>query len=188
MADVDITAVVEESTITEEVNASVNPSPNVMSIVEITESVGVHPDKQISVAEVVNLVEYLSSLPYTTISVVDTASIAENVAQKKGIAVVTGKNVIALQSIGEVNWNWMDNFPGNRAGVRIHAISVMAAGADTFILRDGSTTGPIWFQNISAGAENKVVQIGGMLLRPVMVASEQTLSAASRYAIIYEKP
>ena len=168
MADVDISTVYEGVSLAEIVALAQELGPTVVDMVGVSDSAGV--------AKVL------------TAAVNDAVTVAEKVAQKKGIAVITGKNVIALQSIGEVNWNWMDNFPGNRAGVRIHAISVMAAGADTFILRDGSATGPIWFQNISAGAENKVVQIGGMLLRPVMVASEQTLSAASRYAIIYEKP
>ena len=169
MADVDIAAVVDT--------------------VALSESVGVHPDKQISVAEVVSLEEYKSTLPYTDISVNDAITLTENVGQKKGIALLPGRSIITLQSIGEVDWLWTQSFPGNRAGLKVHAIVVMAAGAETFVLRDGTTKGPVWFSLTTTGAYTNVYTFGGILLRPVMAIADQTgIDAASKYAILFDKP
>ena len=158
--------------------------------------------EELSLAEVLGFAQELVPGVYTgaiaeefcnitlahTVAVNDDVTMAENVSQVKGTAMTTGKNVLLIGSVGAVDWLWTDALPGNRAGIRIYAITVMLAGADTIILREGSLTGPVWFKYVSTGAANEVIYFGGVLQRPVMVASEQTMDPGSKFAIVYEKP
>lgn len=121
-------------------------------------------------------------------AVYDAASLTESVSQEKGTLFFPGRNLLTLQAIGDVNWSWLDSFPGNRMGLRIYGLVVMLAGADTFILRDGSLTGPIWFAITTTGAYYNTYMFNGVLLRPVMKATDQTVNSASKATILFEKP
>ena len=101
--------------------------------------------------------------------------------------VTYSRNVVSITGIATNSWLWSTTFPGNLAGIYVHAIVVYAAAADTFALRDGATTGPIFFKSVTAGAATATYLIGGVLLRPVMLITDQSANAASVYAILYSK-
>lgn len=180
----------DEVGVNESVDFDANPTPSVLDSVAIAEVVGIAPDKQVNVAEVVSLAEYRNIAGSRNPSVYDEVAVdGTNVTIGRVMAVLHGMNVVTLQAFGDNNWTWLDSFPGNRPGIKVLGIVIMAAGADTFILREGSVTGPIWFKNVATGAEVKYVPISltGLMLRPVLKMSEQTLDAGSMYSILYER-
>jgi hypothetical protein len=82
---------------------------------------------------------------------------------------------------------WTDTLPGDTAGIRVFSIILMAAGADTIVLRSGSVTGPIWFKYVTTAAEYAVLPIGGALCMPAMSAADQSADSDSMITIVYEK-
>lgn len=102
--------------------------------------------------------------------------------------VTYSQNVVSITGIATNSWLWSTTFPGNLPGILVHSIVCYSAAADTFVLRDGSLTGPIWFKVVTAGAASATYLIGGVLLRPVLTIGDQTANANSIYTILYSKP
>lgn len=162
---------------------------DIVDSVSVAENVNVAKAYQITKADVVSLAEFKAGkVADPGINKFDAISITEIVSQLKQTLVMYDTSVLTLHLIGQVDWLWTDTFPGNRMGIKVFAVVVMAAAADTFVLRSGSVTGPIWFRSVTTGAATQVYPLGGALVRPVMKASDQTVDAASRYALFFEKP
>lgn len=166
MADVDVGTIYDEVTTAENTGSLVVLNAVVVESVNIVESVLKALDVFPSVHEAVTVAENVDGLPEF---------------------VERGVGVIAIRSIGNTDWSWLDTLPGCTSGIRVYSIVLMAAGADTIVLRSNSVSGPVWFKYVTTAAEYAVLPIGGVLCQPVLKASDQTADSDSMITIVYEK-
>lgn len=100
--------------------------------------------------------------------------------------ITRSKNAITLSAM-DSNYVWSVAMPGYPNGVPVFAIAVRAGGtsANTLIVRDGSTTGPIILSVTLAADTYDTYLFGGCPLRPSMLYSECTFTTGALWGFVF---
>ncbi len=99
---------------------------------------------------------------------------------------------ITPNSVGMADWDWtaLGAPESGPQGICVRSINFSASGADTLIIRDGSTTGPEIYRLATAAATddapNREGFGKGVWMRPYILASEQTFTTPANCHITFE--
>jgi len=87
----------------------------------------------------------------------------------------------------DANWNYLTDFPSYVNGIRVNNIEYHPSGADTIIIRDVNSSGPIIFKGTTADTSDvRIKKYEGARKKPYIHHAECSFAASANVLVIIE--